>query len=223
MSREELYGRLARGAADLGLELEESALEALIRYIDLLARWNRTYNLTAVRNPAMMVVRHLLDCLAISPYVRGPRLLDIGTGPGLPGLVLAVARPELDCVLLDGNGKKVRFCRQAVAELELENVDVVQERLEHYRPEERFETITARAFGDLEGLVPAAQRLAAPAGHLLAMKGVYPSTELSQVAPVARCVTVVPLSVPGLDAERHLVDLDMACLADLPAGAEPRA
>nr|VFJ93367.1 MAG: 16S rRNA (guanine527-N7)-methyltransferase [Candidatus Kentron sp. LFY] len=150
---------------------EEETCHALVRYVGLLARWNRAYNLTSVRDPVEMVQRHVLDCLVVAPYIRGTRLLDLGTGAGLPGVVLAIARPDVHCVLLDGNGKKTRFCTQVVTELRLPNVEVVHMRAEKYAPESPFTTVTARAFGPLSVLRGHAARLLAQGGRLLAMKG----------------------------------------------------
>nr|VFJ63532.1 MAG: 16S rRNA (guanine527-N7)-methyltransferase [Candidatus Kentron sp. FW]VFJ69284.1 MAG: 16S rRNA (guanine527-N7)-methyltransferase [Candidatus Kentron sp. FW] len=223
-----------------GLVLDEEACNTLVRYVGLLARWNRAYNLTSVRDPLEMVVRHILDCLVILPYIRGMRLLDLGTGAGLPGIVLAIARPDIKCVLLDGNGKKTRFCRQVTAELGLSNVEVLQLRAEEYMPATLFTTITARAFGPFSVLWNHAGRLLAPDGRLLAMKGMkkeimkeigntgksrgsipeaaLPAGNLSRPAdspggygwfaypaPISGKCRIVALSVPDLDAERHLV------------------
>jgi len=200
------------GLARLGLPLAPDRVEALLRYLELLGKWSRTYNLTAVRHPATMVVRHLLDSLAVSGYVSGGRLLDVGTGPGLPGMVLAIARPALHCVLLDANGKKTRFCIQAAAVLGLSNVEVVQARIETYRSRQRFSSVTARAFGTVRELVDLTAPLCAPDGRVLAMKGAYPAAEIGEVARVQECAKVIPLFVPGLDAERHLVVVDMGCV-----------
>ena len=166
----------------------------------LLAKWNAAYNLTAVRDPQEMVTRHLLDSLALLPYVQGPRVLDIGTGPGLPGIPLAVARPDCSFTLLDANAKKTRFVTQAVGELGLKNVDVVQARVENYRPVEKFDTLVARAFSSIADMLNNAQHLCAPGGRFLAMKGVYPEEELAAIPAAYAVSEVVALKVPGLDA-----------------------
>lgn len=210
---------LSDGLADMGLDLNGEQRRRLLDYVGLLARWNRVYNLTAVREPAKMMTRHILDCLTVVPHVWGERVLDVGTGPGLPGLVLAAVYPERRFVLLDSNGKKTRFCVQATADLGLGNVEVVQERIERYRNREPFTTIISRAYGSLANLLQTAGGLCAPDGRLLLMKGVYPHTELSEVAEQEECVKVLPLRVPGLDAERHLMIADMACITRSPGAA----
>ena len=203
----DLPARLRQGLAGLGLSLPDDRVDRLIGYVALLARWNAAYNLTAVREPADMVPRHLLDSLAILPWVRGPRLLDVGTGPGLPGIPLAVADPTLRVTLLDANGKKVRFCRQAVSELGIGNAEVVQARVEDYRPPEGFATITARAVADLPSLVAAVRHLLGADTTLLAMKGVLPEAEMAKLSADGLAVAAHRLRVPGVDAERHLIEI----------------
>jgi 16S rRNA (guanine527-N7)-methyltransferase len=204
---------LARRALDEGLtaaaldDIDEARRVALMGYVALLSRWNRTYNLTGVRSPVEMVRRHVLDSLVLLPYVHGRRMLDVGTGAGVPGLVLALARPELECVLLDRSAKKVRFCRQAAAELAAANVDVVQMRVQDYACERLFDSVVARAFAALSELVEHARRLCAPHGRLLAMKGRCPQAELEALGALRERARVVALRVPGLDAQRHLVIL----------------
>jgi 16S rRNA (guanine527-N7)-methyltransferase len=195
---------LQDGLHALGLALAPAAQEKLIAYLELLAKWNRAYNLTAVRDPGQMVVRHLLDSLAILPLVRGPRVLDIGSGAGLPGIPLALARPDLRFVLLDSNAKKTRFLIQAVAELGLKNAEVVNSRVEGYRPAAPFDTLIARAFAGIADMLSVSAPLCAPGGRWLAMKGVYPHQELAAIPPDYR-VECRRLQVPGLDAERHVV------------------
>jgi 16S rRNA (guanine527-N7)-methyltransferase len=175
-----------------------------LAFVRLLAKWNAAYNLTAVRDPEEMITRHLLDSLVLLPYVQGPRVLDIGTGPGLPGIPLAVARPDCSFTLLDANAKKTRFVTQAVGELGLKNVEVVQARVENYRPVEKFDTLVARAFSSIADMLNNAQHLCAPGGRFLAMKGVYPEGELAAIPPDFAVSEVVALKVPGLDAARHL-------------------
>ncbi len=203
---------LAEGTSRLQLTLAREQQDRLLCYLDLLTRWNRVYSLTAVRVPEQMVVRHLLDSLSITKWVEHGPVLDVGSGPGLPGLVLAVALPHLRFVLLDSNRKKSRFCVQAVAELGLGNVDVVCERLEAYRPRERYGTILSRAFGPVQRCLGDLRRLGATDGLVLFMMGKRPSTDDASVAPSRECAKVMPLSVPGLDADRHLLILDMACV-----------
>jgi 16S rRNA (guanine527-N7)-methyltransferase len=199
-----LLKALQAGLQALGLELPPGAQEKLIVYIELLAKWNQAYNLTAVRDPGQMIARHLLDSLAILPLVRGPRVLDIGSGAGLPGIPLALARPDLQFALLDSNAKKTRFVIQVVAELGLKNVEVVHSRVENYRPAAKFDTLIARAFAGIADMLGVSAPLCAPGGRWLAMKGVYPQQELAAIPPDYQ-VETRRLQVPGLDAERHVV------------------
>lgn len=196
---------LADGLKQLGLTLDTETQAALRRYVDLLGRWNRTYNLTAVRDPVEMVTRHLLDSLAIAPFVRGPRVIDVGTGAGLPGIPLALAHPALAFVLLDANAKKTRFLVEVQGQLKLRHVEVVQARVEAYRPEQPFDTVLSRAFASIADMLKTAGHLCRPGGQLLAMKGTYPAEELAEMPAEYRLVRTEALRVPGLDAERHLV------------------
>jgi 16S rRNA (guanine527-N7)-methyltransferase len=196
--------RLHLGITALGLNLPGGAETRLLQYLQLLAKWNQTYNLTAVRDPQEMVTRHLLDSLVILPYLQGPRVLDIGTGAGLPGIPLAISRPDLSFTLLDANAKKTRFIIQAIGELGLKNVEVVQSRVENYRPGQKFDTLVSRAFASIADMLAGARHLCAPHGRFLAMKGVHPEEELAAV-PADYVTEVVALQVPGLEAERRLV------------------
>lgn len=179
----------------------------LARFLSLLERWNHAYNLTAVRDPEAMVVRHVLDSLSILPWLEGPRVLDVGSGAGLPGIPLAIVRPDCEFVLLDSNGKRTRFMNQVVAELRLANVSVVRSRIGDYQPAILMNSVVSRAFATLAEMVAEAGRLCAPEGRLLAMKGVFPDDELARLPPGYCVVGVYPLRVPDLDAERHLVHL----------------
>lgn len=196
---------LGRASAALGLALADTQVATLERYLDLLEKWNRVYNLTAIRERSRMVTHHLLDSLAVLPHVRGPRVLDVGSGAGLPGIPLAVASPALHVTLLESNHKKSAFLTQAVAELPLANVQVVAERVESWQTETRFDTIVSRAFAELGEFATLAGRLLAPQGVLAAMKGVHPFEEIERLPQGYRVQQVVRLRVPGLDAERHLV------------------
>lgn len=196
---------LARGIAELGLAVDSEQRRRLLAFVDLICKWSRAYNLTAVRDPELMVSRHLLDSLSIAPYLHGDRLLDVGTGAGLPGIPLAIAFPARQVVLLDSNGKKTRFCIHAAAELGLSNVAVEQARVEDYRPARAFDTVMSRAFAGLAAFAAAAGHLLAPDGLLLAMQGRTPA---EPAAPVGfRVAAVAPVTVPGLLAERHVVTL----------------
>ena len=200
--------QLGPGLKALDLTLPPGAEAALLSYVELLARWNQAYNLTAVRDPAEMVSKHLLDSLAILPYVTGPSVADVGTGAGLPGIPLALARPDIQFTLMDSNGKKTRFVTQAVAQLKLTNVAVVQARSEGWQPPALFAQVVSRAFASLGDFARLAGGLAAPGGRLLAMKGAIPEDELAGLPAGFRMVAVHPLKVPGLDAERCLVELE---------------
>lgn len=193
------------GLDALQLHLPGPVRDRLAAYLELLARWNCVYNLTAVRTIAEMVPKHLLDCLVLLPHLCGTRLLDVGSGPGLPGMILAIARPDVHCVLLDSNGKKTRFCLHAAAALGLQNVEVVHTRIERYRPQGRFTTLTTRAWASLDRVLAQAARLCIAGGRVLIMKGRYPRDELEALGPMGDNVEVLALEVPGLDARRHLV------------------
>jgi len=196
---------LSEGLQQLGITLSTEVQTTLLQFIALLGKWNRAYNLTAVREPAAMVTRHLLDSLAVLLYVQGPRVLDVGSGAGLPGIPLALALPEVEFTLLDSNGKKTRFLTQAVAELHLTNVTVVQSRIEDYRPPQAFDSVVTRAFAAVAEVVAVTGHLCAPQGQLLLMKGVYPEQELTQLPAGFELASAVCLRVPGLDAERHVL------------------
>lgn len=207
MSSERIEQSIIEGSERLNIPLPVDASRRLTNYLTLLERWNRAYNLTAVRDPAAMVVRHLLDSLSILPWLQGPKVLDVGSGAGLPGLPLAIIRPDCAFCLLDSNGKRTRFLIQAVAELQLPNVSVVRSRVEDYQPATLFNSVVSRAFATLADMAANAGRLCAPDGRLLAMKGVFPDDELACLPPGYVVVGVYPLHVPHLEAERHLVHL----------------
>lgn len=201
--RAALHARLQAGAAELGLVLSAMQSESLLDFIDLLERWNATYNLTAVRGAQEMVTRHLLDSLAISPHVRGKTLVDLGTGAGLPGLPLAVLEPDRRVTLVDSNGKKARFLREAVRSLGLRNVRIEQARAEDMGGE--FDCVVARAFASVAELLEVGGHLLARDGVCLAMKGMLKSDEIAMLPGGFRISAVVPLQVPGLGAARHVV------------------
>lgn len=198
-----------RAELDAGLHalaLAPTLAGPLLAYLDLLARWNRTYNLTAIRDPREMVTRHLLDSLAMVPHVTGlPTLADLGTGPGLPGIPLAIALPALEVTLVESNGKKARFLREAVRTLRLANAEVAESRIEAVDRPGAFAAITARALATLPDILAAGGHLPAADGRLLAMKGVRPDDEIAALPPGWAVHDIHPLRVPGLDAERHLV------------------
>ncbi len=196
--------RLDQGLGRMGLAPPPETRERLLALVRLLARWNRAYNLTAVRDPLAMIGHHLLDSLSALPLLRGPRLLDLGTGPGLPGLPLAIWRPDLEWVLLDANGKKIRFVRQAVMDLGLGNVTPVQGRIQAYPREEKFATITARAFASLPELAALSRPHLVADGVLLAFKGRRAGGELAESGLRGR---VHRVEVPFVEGARAILEI----------------
>ena len=201
--------RLAEGAAQAGLQLDDNAIGACLDFLTLLFQWNRVHNLTGPVSPADAVTRHLLDSLFISPFLRGTRALDIGSGAGFPGLPLAIAPPDIDWTLLDNRVKRIGFLNQARARLRLLRVSIEHCRVEDYRPDKNFDTLVTRAVAALPTLVGITEHLRGDGVRLIAMKGKFPGSELKALSPDLReKVDVVRLNVPGLDAERHAVILD---------------
>jgi 16S rRNA (guanine527-N7)-methyltransferase len=206
-----LEARIAEGLAAMGLDLGAADGTRLAAYLELIAKWNRVHNLTAVRETQQMVVLHLLDSLAVLPHLEGARnIVDVGSGAGLPGIPIAIARPEVRVTLLDSSHKKCAFLQQARTELALQNVEVVCDRVELWHPEHRFDAVVARRFSDLADFVTQARHLVAPGGRLVAMKGVYPFDEIARVPSTHRVAQVLELHVPTLEAKRHLVFLEAA-------------
>jgi 16S rRNA (guanine527-N7)-methyltransferase len=200
----DLRDELHRGL--LALDLDAGALAPrLLAYLALLAKWNAAYNLTAIRDPRQMVTMHLLDSLAMHPFVGEGALADLGTGPGLPGIPLAIAKPGLQVTLVESNGKKARFLREAVRQLGLANARVAESRAEALDEPAAYDHLTARALATLAGIVEVGGHLLKPGGRLLAMKGVVPRDEIAALPAGWRTEAVHPLTVPGLEAERHLV------------------
>ena len=198
---------LREGVRSLGLSLSRESCAKLRDYVALLAKWNRTHNLTAIREPARMVTHHLLDALSVLPHlpIAGAHLLDVGAGGGVPGIPLAIARPDWNVVLVDANQKKVAFLTQAAIELPLGNVRAIAARVEDLAIEPRFDAVIARAFADLETFAAVSAKHLAPDGKLYAMKGALPEAEIAALPPTIEVVATIPLHVPGLDAERHLI------------------
>ncbi len=201
-------GNLAPGLTALGVVLPADGAARLLEFVELLQRWNQAYNLTAVRDPAEMLTKHILDSLAVLPYVRRGPVQDVGAGAGLPGIPLAIVRPDLPFTLLDSNGKKTRFMVQAKAALKLHNVEVVQARVEGYRPPMPFATVLSRAFASLGEFVTLAGAGCVTGGRLVAMKGANPEQELAEIPAGFRVLGVHPLKVPGLNAERCVVEIE---------------
>lgn len=187
------------------LQMSPAQTSRLMDYLALLQKWNRTYNLTAIREPAKMVSHHLLDSLSIVSHVKAGRLLDVGTGAGLPGIPLAIARPDIRITMLDSNNKKTAFVQQVVSELALTNARVVNERVETWNQSEKFDAIVSRAFSSLRDFAEKTGHLLAEEGELLAMKGLQPDEEMADLPPGFGIRQVVKLVVPGVDGQRHLV------------------
>jgi 16S rRNA (guanine527-N7)-methyltransferase len=203
-----LAAQLSEGIEVLELALPRETQTRMLQYLALIRKWNQVHNLTAVREPEAMLVRHLLDSLAILPHVAGPRIADVGSGAGLPGIPLALARPEWRVTLVETNHKKTAFLQQARIDLDLKNVEVMTERVENFHPVDGFDVVISRAFSDLADFASLAGHLCAPGnggGRLVAMKGVYPHEELAQLPAQFMVEKILPITVPGLEAERHLV------------------
>jgi 16S rRNA (guanine527-N7)-methyltransferase len=196
--------RIEKGLEQLHWTSFEGISVLLYRYLLLLDKWNQTYNLTAIRTPDAMVSKHLLDSLAILPWVKGPRILDVGTGAGLPGIPLAIAQPESHFTLLDSNGKKIRFLEEVKDQLQLKNIELVQIRVESYHPAQGFDTVISRAFNNLEQMIHWTQHLIHPKGIWLAMKGATPHAELEKIPFPFR---VEHYQVPYLEGERCCIHI----------------
>lgn len=207
MSVISLEQRLTSGVAELPVKVTADNQQKLLQYLALMQKWNKAYNLTAIRDPHDMVIKHLLDSLSIVPWVKGPNLLDIGTGGGLPGIPLAIQCPDINITLLDSNGKKTRFLQQVKTELGLTNVTVVHARVEQFIPECPFSQIVSRAFSALDLFVDLALPKLAENGQLLAMKGLMPAEEIASLQQKVEGMQldVIPLAVPMLAEARHLI------------------
>ncbi|MGH8283761.1 MAG: 16S rRNA (guanine(527)-N(7))-methyltransferase RsmG [Gammaproteobacteria bacterium] len=212
MAQQDWRPLLSSGLVQLGLALPTDGAAKLLTFIELLVKWNAAYNLTAVRAPAEMVNKHLLDSLAVAPFLRGESILDVGTGAGLPGIPLAIAFPNRNFTLLDSHGKKTRFVTHAVTTLGLKNVEVVQARAEDYHPAEGFATVISRAFASLADFLKLTAHLCAPGGRWLAMKGERPDDELQPLPAGFRMIAVTPVHVPGLDVQRCVVKIERQVL-----------
>ena len=210
MSATDLDPLLEAGASALGVPLTPDQRARLLRLVAELMEWNGRFNLTAIREPAGMVRKHLLDSLAVQPFIVGERIADVGTGPGFPGLPLAVVNPARRFTLVEATAKKARFVEHAAAALGLDNVEVVNARAEAWKPTQPFDLVVCRALGKLHEFIRFAGHLCARDGRMLAMKGQYPEAELEAVPRGWRVVAIHRVDVPGLDAERHLVELARA-------------
>lgn len=197
--------KLQQLLAQTTLTIPEEQQQQLVALVAMLHKWNKAYNLTSVRDPQQMLSRHIMDSLVVLPYLSGQTFIDVGTGPGLPGLPLAITAPDKHFVLLDSLGKRIRFIRQVCHELNLNNVTAVQSRVEDYQPELKFDGVISRAFASLDDMLNWCGHLPAKHGKFLALKGVYPTHEIEQIPPEYQLDEVIRLQVPEADGERHLV------------------
>ena len=187
------------------LNLNERQQQQLIIFMELIIRWNKVFNLTAITDPDEMIYLHLIDSLIISPYLKGQHLLDVGTGAGLPGIPLAILNPEQYWVLLDKSSKKTRFLTQVIAELGLKRIEVIHVRCEDFQPTQCFDTILSRAFASLDLFTSATMHLLCDGGQWLAMKGKLPQDEMKELPNIFRVADVIPLHIEGISVERHLI------------------
>ena len=200
-----MLNKLSRLLDEAGISLTDHQKNQLVAYVDMLNKWNKAYNLTSVRDPNEMLIRHILDSIVVAPYLQGERFIDVGTGPGLPGIPLSIVRPECQFTLLDSLGKRVRFLRQVQHELKINNIEPVQSRVEAFPSEPPFDGVISRAFASLNDMVSWCKHLPAQEGRFYALKGLVPEDEIAQL-PVGYVVeSIVKLKVPQLDGERHLV------------------
>lgn len=197
--------KIVRGADNLNIQLTDQQSELLLRYLLLFEKWNKAYNLSAVRNVDEMVSRHLLDSLTVLPYIKSKNILDVGTGGGLPGIPLAIIFPDKKITLIDSNGKKTRFLFQVLTELNLKNVSIQNIRVEDFRPKDNFDGIISRAFASLKDMTDYCNHLLTDDGYFYAMKGLYPTEELSAISANYKLCDCFKLHVPGEESERNLL------------------
>jgi 16S rRNA (guanine527-N7)-methyltransferase len=200
-----MINRLEALLAQTSLVVSEIQKQQLVKLVLLLHKWNKAYNLTSVRDPDDMLVKHIMDSIVVSPYLTGERFIDVGTGPGLPGLPLAIMNPDKEFVLLDSLGKRIRFITQAVHELQLTNVTPVQSRVEEYLPSTKFDGVLSRAFASLEDMLHWCQHLPKKNGQFLALKGLHPTSEIATLNSTFKLEASHKLTVPELEGERHLI------------------
>lgn len=205
--KEQLTSKLSELLAQTELTVSATQREQLVTLVMLLDKWNKAFNLTSVREPIAMIGRHIIDSLVVSPYLEGTRFIDVGTGPGLPGLPLAIINPDKEFVLLDSLGKRIRFIRMVIHHLGLTNVTAVESRVEAYQPESQFDGVLSRAFASLDDMVSWCAHLPSPTGRFLALKGQYPESELQALPAHLTLDKVYPLIVPEQEGDRHLVVL----------------
>ncbi|MHA0915917.1 16S rRNA (guanine(527)-N(7))-methyltransferase RsmG [Kosakonia cowanii] len=200
-----MLNKLSRLLAEAGISLSDQQQQQLVAYVEMLHKWNKAYNLTSVRDPNEMLVRHILDSIVVAPHLQGTRFIDVGTGPGLPGIPLSIVRPESHFTLLDSLGKRVRFLRQVQHELKLTNIEPVQSRVEDFPAEPPFDGVISRAFASLNDMVSWCHHLPGDAGRFYALKGQLPEDEIALLPAGLAVDSIVELKVPHLEGERHLV------------------
>ncbi len=203
-----LESRLIELIAKTNLTVTDKQISQLVGYVKLLDKWNHAYNLTSVRDPNDMLVRHILDSIVISPFLQGRRMIDVGTGPGLPGIPLAIINPDIQFYLLDSLGKRVRFLKQVIHELGIGNVETVQSRVEQFIPDEKFDVVLSRAFASMTDMVTWCKHLPKEKNGLFyALKGQFPEDEIAQLPDWCNVIEIKALHVPELEGDRHLVIL----------------
>jgi 16S rRNA (guanine527-N7)-methyltransferase len=203
--RTELKNRVYEASSKIGIAVSSEQNEKLIQYLELLIKWNKAYNLTAIRDPEEMFIKHIVDSLSIAPFIKGESILDVGTGPGLPGIPMAIMFPSKHFSLLDSNGKKTRFLIQAKMSLALANIEVFNVRVENLANDKLFDQIMSRAFTALDNMVLLCKHLLSSNGEFLAMKGLIPKDEMAMVDTNYEIASITPLTVPGCLDQRHLL------------------
>lgn len=203
----ELLASLNTYLVKMDLSVEQSKAEKLVGFVQLMDKWNKAYNLTSVRDPKEMLIKHIVDSVVVAPQITGKHYIDVGTGPGLPGIPLAIMLPDTKFVLLDSLGKRIRFIKQVVHELGLTNVQAVQSRVEEFHQHVPYDGVLSRAFASIKDMLHWCQHLVDSQGTFLALKGQFPAEELDEIPANFKVCEVVKLEVPGLDAQRHLVKI----------------
>jgi 16S rRNA (guanine527-N7)-methyltransferase len=207
VSSEKLSDILAQGVIQLGLDVNQEQQVKLVDYVERIHKWNKAFNLTSVRDPEQMMVKHILDSLSVVPYLSGQNIIDVGTGPGLPGIPLSIVYPQKQFTLLDSLGKRVRFMKQCAFEMKLDNITPIQSRVEEHQPEQAYDIVLSRAFASLKDMLHWCGHLVDSEGKFLALKGQYPTDEIADIEQDYHVLSVQSLDIPGLVGERHLVTL----------------
>ena len=203
----QLVDQLNKLIAQSDLKVSDQQITLLVAFVERIHKWNKAYNLTSVRDPQVMLIKHIMDSIVIAPYLDGDHFIDVGTGPGLPGIPLAIMRPDCHFVLLDSLGKRVRFMKQIAFELHITNIEPIHSRVEEFHPAKKFDAVLSRAFASLKDMLHWCQHLVDSKGKFLALKGVLPEDELAGLSDDFKHIRTDKLVVPDLDGERHLVTL----------------